>query len=153
MKNFLKFFILASVCLGYTGCFFVQPAAKTQKETNTVSISQMLVKRWRFQQAYNVVNSRTYDVTTNSSYWIEFYSNGTCYENGILGTGGRRQLRWSVSGNQLTIRGNNLSYGELSGSEVVYTIESVSDTKLQLSRWNGRKQNGSNITRRLIFSY
>ncbi|MBR1877534.1 MAG: hypothetical protein IJ814_00865 [Paludibacteraceae bacterium] len=113
----------------------------------------MLVKRWQFQQAYNVVNSQAYDVIRNSSYWIQFYSDGTCYENGFLGTGGRRLLRWSVSGNQLTIRGNNLSYGELNGSEVVYTIESVSATELHLSRWNGRKQNGSNITRRIIFSY
>ena len=113
----------------------------------------MLVKRWRFQEAYNVLNSQSYDRVSNGSYWIQFYADGSCYENGILGTGGNQRLQWSISGNILRIRGRNLVYGELSGSEVVYTIESISENRLQLSRWNGRKQNGADIIRQMIFRY
>ena len=53
----------------------------------------------------------------------------------------------------LRIRGRNLVYGELSGSEVVYTIESISENRLQLSRWNGRSRNGTDIIRQMIFRY
>lgn len=124
-----------------------------QSNTSTKSISQMLIKRWRFQQAYNSINSKAYDVVTNSSYWIQFYPNGTCREDGILGTGNRQQLTWKVSNNQLYIYGQNLSYGEIVSSQVVYTIENITENQLQLRRPNGRKQDGTEIIRKIVFDY
>ena len=152
MKKLFKILTIVLLCIGQTGCFIIEKTSTFQSNQQS-TISQMLVKNWRFEKAYNVVNSRTYDVITNGSYWIRFYDDGTCYENGFLGTGGKQKLNWNVSGNLLRIRGKNLVYGELSGSEVVYTIENISSSRLELSRWNGRQQDGRDIVRHMIFSY
>ena len=153
MKNVFKILVLTLLCMGQTSCFILTRPSTTVQTNTLNAMEQMLVKRWRFQEAYNVVNAQVYDRISNGSYWIRFYADGTCYENGFLGTGGNQELQWTVSGNMLRIRGRNLVYGELSGSEVVYTIESISDNRLQLSRWNGRSRNGTDIVRQMIFRY
>lgn len=153
MKGLYKVVFGLFFCLGLSGCFiFSSGGSSSQISSQTKSISQRLVKRWNFKQSYKVVGSRTYDLKTQNSSYIQFYSNGTCYENGFLGTSGREQLRWSLSGRQLRIYGKNLVYadGNVSGTEVSYTIDVISDNELQLSRWDG-KQNGANIVRKLIF--
>ena len=153
MKHVFKLLILTLLCIGQTSCFILtRPSTIVQTKTLN-AVEQMFVKRWYFQEAYNVVNSRIDDRISNRSYWILFYADGTCYENGFLGTGGSQELQWNLSGNVLRIRGRNLVYGELSGSEVVYTIESISENRLQLSRWNGRSRNGTDIIRQMIFRY
>lgn len=153
MKDVFKILVLTLLCIGQTSCFILTRPSTTVQTNTPKTVEQMLVKRWRFQEAYNVVESRSYDRISNGSYWILFYADGTCYENGFLGTGGNQRLQWNLSGNILRIRGRNLVYGELSGSEVVYTIESISDNRLQLSRWNGRSRNGTDIVRQMIFRY
>ncbi len=153
MKNVFKILVFTLLCIGQTSCFILTRPSTTVQTNTPKTVEQMLVKRWRFQEAYNVVESRSYDRISNGSYWILFYADGTCYENGFLGTGGNQRLQWNLSGNMLRIRGRNLVYGELSGSEVVYTIESISDNRLQLSRWNGRSRNGTDIVRQMIFRY
>ncbi len=153
MKNVFKILVLTLLCMGQTSCFILTRPSTTVQTNTLNAMEQMLVKRWRFQEAYNVVNAQVYDRISNGSYWIRFYADGTCYENGFLGTGGNQELQWTVSGNMLRIRGRNLVYGELSGSEVVYTIESISENRLQLSRWNGRSRNGTDIIRQMIFRY
>ncbi len=153
MKNVFKILVFTLLCIGQTSCFILTRPSTTVQTNTPKTVEQMLVKRWRFQEAYNVVESRSYDRISNGSYWILFYADGTCYENGFLGTGGNQRLQWNLSGNILRIRGRNLVYGELSGSEVVYTIESISDNRLQLSRWNGRSRNGTDIVRQMIFRY
>ena len=152
MKNVFKILVFTLLCIGQTSCFILTRPSTTQP-ASPKTVSQMLVRRWRFQEAYNVVNAQIYDRISNGSYWILFYADGTCYENGFLGTGGNQRLQWNLSGNMLRIRGRNLVYGELSGSEVVYTIESISENRLQLSRWNGRSRNGTDIIRQMIFRY
>ncbi len=152
MKNVFKILVFTLLCIGQTSCFILTRPSTTQP-AGPKTVSQMLVKRWRFQEAYNVVNAQIYDRISGGSYWILFYADGTCYENGFLGTGGNQRLQWNLSGNMLRIRGRNLVYGELSGSEVVYTIESISENRLQLSRWNGRSRNGTDIIRQMIFRY
>lgn len=117
--------------------------------------SELIVKRWRAKEFYRTVNGRQISNKSNTSSWIQFYSDGTCYENGFLGTSGRRQLRWSISGSKLTISGGNLNYadGNLNASEVVYTIVSISETQLHLSRPDGTYRDGNPITRHLLFVY
>ena len=148
-----------------TGCFLLNstsPSSSTQTASTSASnISQsqtslqLLIKRWSLQQVYQVANAQISNSRDrrNSSTWITFYSGGALYENGLLGTDGRQQLRWSVIGNVVTIRGNNITYadGNLSGSEVKYTIVSVSENQLHLCRWDGRTPNGADIIRHLIF--
>ncbi|MGM9810788.1 MAG: hypothetical protein ACI30J_07975 [Paludibacteraceae bacterium] len=114
-------------------------------------MAQMLSKRWRGLQVYKISGREMFDNHGITSCWMHFYSDGTCYEYGFLGTNGNQQLRWSLNNNQLTIRGRNLTFGDgnLSGSEVKYNIESISDKELHLSRWDGQKQNGTTITRHL----
>ncbi len=153
MKNVFKILVFTLLCIGQTSCFILTRPSTTVQTNTLNAMEQMLVKSWRFQEAYNVVNAQVYDRISNGSYWIRFYADGTCYENGFLGTGGNQELQWNLSGNVLRIRGRNLVYGELSGSEVVYTIESISENRLQLSRWNGRSRNGTDIIRQMIFRY
>lgn len=152
MKNTFKIFILILLCFTQTGCFVIRQTSSEQPKEAT-TMSQILVRHWRFQEAYNMTDSKPYDIVSNNSYWFEFNSDGTCYENGFLGTGGGERLLWYLSGNTLRIRGKKLVYGELYGSEVVYTIEHLSKNKLHLSRWNGRKKNGKDVIRLMIFTY
>ena len=117
-------------------------------------VSQLLARRWSLVEAYNVRNSQKQDVFTNASktHWIQFYPNGTCYEYGFLGTNGRQLLRWEVFDHRLRIYGNNLTYGELSGSQVEYDICMISSSQLIFKRWNGRTPDGRDIIRYLKFT-
>lgn len=96
-----------------------------------------------------------FDNHGSTSGWMQFNVNGTCYEKGFLGTDGNQQLRWSVSGKKLTISGGNLVFanGDLSDTKITYDIVSVTDNELHLSRWDGQKPDGTNITRHLIFTH
>lgn len=164
MKTIIKF-IMLMLLTSMTGCFLLN-STSTSSSTQTASTNasstsqsqtnlQLLTKRWSLQQVYQVANAQISNSKDrrNSSSWMTFYSSGALYENGLLGTDGRQQLHWSVTGNMITIQGNNITYadGNLSGSEVKYTIVSISESQLHLCRWDGRTPNGADIIRHLIF--
>lgn len=160
MGKIFKFIVLILVCIGQTSCFILtsstQSSSSEQVSTNnTKNIAQKLTKRWRGLQVYKTAGGEMYDNYGATSCWMQFYSDGTCYEHGFLGTNGNQQLRWSLNNNQLTIRGRNLTFadGNLSGQEVKYDVVSISDKELHLSRWDGQKQNGTTITRHIILQY
>ena len=162
MKRFLQFSMLVLLSVGLTGCFIFTSSSKSSQttssdQTTTVkrTTADILAKRWKGLRVYRESNGKQFDSRQLSSKWIQFYSNGTCYEKGFIGTDGKQQLRWTLSGNKLTIKGKNLTFadGNLSDDKIVYDIVSISDTQLHLSRWDGRQQDGTNITRHILLYY
>lgn len=162
MKRFLQFSMLVLLSVGLTGCFIFTSSSKSSQTTSsdqatTVkrTTADILAKRWKGLRVYRESNGKQFDSRQLSSKWMQFYSNGTCYENGFIGTDGKQQLRWTLSGNKLTIKGKNLTFadGNLSDDKIVYDIVSISDTQLHLSRWDGRQQDGTNITRHILLYY
>lgn len=162
MKRFLQFSMLVLLSVGLTGCFIFTSSSKSSQtassdQTTTVkrTTADILAKRWKGLRVYRESNGKQFDSRQLSSKWMQFYSNGTCYENGFIGTDGKQQLRWTLSGNKLTIKGKNLTFadGNLSDDKIVYDIVSISDTQLHLSRWDGRQQDGTNITRHILLYY
>ena len=157
MKKLVNIIALALICVGQTGCFIFAPSnqSSTSAQSTSSTTTQMLAKRWRGLQVYKVAGGEMFDNHGSTSGWIQFNANGTCYEKGFLGTDGNKQLRWSVSGKKLTISGGNLVFanGDLSDTKITYDIVSVTDSELHLSRWDGQKPDGKNITRHLIFTH
>lgn len=146
--------LLLIICL--PGCFLLFPSSSgsSSSASSTSSTSDLLIKRWTLQQVYFVANQRTYDRRSVSSSWMQFYSNNTCNQYGIVSNNAQQSLRWSVSGNKLTLSGSNLSYGDgnLSSSSVTYTIVSITNSELHLSRQDGFDSNGASRTRHLVFT-
>lgn len=163
MKRVIHFSLLVLLSIGLTGCFIFTSSSKSStqstssSQTTTVkkSTSELLAKRWKGLRVYRESNGKQFDSRQLSSKWMQFYTNGTCYENGFIGTDGKQQLRWIVSGNKLTIKGKNLTFadGNLSDDKIEYNIVSISDTQLHLSRWDGKQQDGSNIIRHILLHY
>lgn len=162
MKRFLQFSMLVLLSVGLTGCFIFTSSSKSSQttssdQTTTVkrTTADILAKRWKGLRVYRESNGKQFESRQLSSKWMQFYSNGTCYENGFIGTDGKQQLRWTLSGSKLTIKGKNLTFadGNLSDDKIVYDIVSISDTQLHLSRWDGRQQDGTNITRHILLYY
>ena len=162
MKRFLQFSMLVLLSIGLTGCFIFTSSSKSSQttssdQTTTVkrTTADILAKRWKGLRVYRESNGKQFDSRQLSSKWMQFYSNGTCYENGFIGTDGQQQLRLTFSGSKLTIKGKNLTFadGNLSDDKIVYDIVSISDTQLHLSRWDGRQQDGTNITRHILLYY
>ncbi|MGN0187132.1 MAG: lipocalin family protein [Paludibacteraceae bacterium] len=156
-NNIVKFIIFTLICAGQTGCFIIAPSSQstTSGQSTSSTTTQMLAKRWRGLQVYKVAGNQMFDNHGNTSGWMQFNANGTCYEKGFLGTDGNQQLRWSVSGKKLTISGGNLVFGggDLSDTKITYDIVSITDNELHLSRWDGQKPDGTSIIRHLIFTY
>ena len=150
---YIFFLLLFSICL--SGCFLLIPTSTTAANNtpvatltkNNQTISQLLVRRWYFIQEYDMRKTQRESLVTNTTgiHWVQFYSNGTCRASGFWGMNGTQLLRWEVFDHRLRIYGNNLRYGEMSGSQVEYDICMISPSQLILKRWNGRTQDGWDI--------
>lgn len=153
MKKLLQLALLCAVSIALTGCFLFSSSGTSSQTTTQKNIQLLTGRSWNYQQGYKVADGQHYDYKSDANKWIQFNYDGSCYENGFLGTNGRQKLSWSLNGFKLTIKGQNLIFGDgnLSGNEVIYNIVAISSSDLHLSRADGKKPNGSSITRHLVF--
>lgn len=165
-------YIIATVLMALMlqGCFIFQSSSSAEKSSTSTSsnssyVSMLCSHKWGLTQGKSeeyvydkncnfirsvVTDYKKYD---GSTYYVRFYSDNTCVESGLWGGNGNLKRTWSLSGNKLTIRGNNLSVGEEMTNTVVFTIESLDDGNLQMKRKIGGRTctSGSEFFRTLYF--
>ena len=59
MKHVFKLLVLTLLCIGQTSCFILTRPSTTVQTNTLNAVEQMLVKRWYFQEAYNVIKLTT----------------------------------------------------------------------------------------------